>query len=363
MTNERYNRQLILPGFGAEAQQKSGQANVLVIGAGGLGVPVLQYLAGMGIGAIAIMDGDVVSLSNLHRQVLYNEADIGLSKATAAAQKLRNLNSAIQLTVFNTHLDVGNALRTIEPYDLVIDATDNFTSRYLINDACVILKKPFVYGAVHQYEGQVSVFNYRGGPTYRCLYPTIPALSEIPDCNTGGVLGVAPGIIGCYMALEAVKIITGIGESISGRLQLFDLLNSSQYIIQLIAKSINQQITSLQESYEVAGCFAVPNLPVSELLHWIETEKKFTLIDLRDEADFESAHLTNAQFFTTRVLQKNAANFEADAPVAAICYRGHRSLQAAAFLKEKYPQLSIYNVGAGMEGWLNDIGDKYIIHD
>ncbi len=188
----RYNRQLILPKFGAEAQQKLQQAKVLVIGAGGLGVPVLQYLAGMGVGTLGIMDGDAVHLTNLHRQVLYTEADIHLPKAQAAAQKLTALNSSIFIQTFPQHLSVDNALATIAPFDLVIDATDNFPARYLINDACVILKRPFVYGAVHQYEGQISVFNFESGPTYRCLFPNMPSASEIPDCNTGGVLGVAP---------------------------------------------------------------------------------------------------------------------------------------------------------------------------
>lgn len=363
VNNERYSRQLILPGFGPEAQHKLASAKVLVIGAGGLGVPVLQYLTGMGVGMIGIIDGDVVSLSNLHRQVLYTEADITLQKATIAARKLAQLNSTIYFNAINSYLTTENALPVIEPYDLIIDATDNFAARYLINDACVILEKPFVYGAVHQYEGQVSVFNVDGGPTYRCLYPAMPAINEIPDCNTGGVLGIAPGIIGCHMALEAVKLLTGIGKSISGQLQIFDLLNGSQYSIHLKAKPENQHITALQNSYELSTCTAVPDLPVKELLHWFETGKEFILLDFRDEEDFDTRHLLKAQFFTTSVLKQKADILDIHEPVAAICYRGHRSLQAAAFLKEKYPLLPVFNVTAGMEGWISQIGDKYLIHE
>lgn len=363
MDKSRYNRQLILPHFGEGGQSRLQQAKVLVIGAGGLGVPVLQYLAGMGVGTIGVMDGDSVTLSNLHRQVLYNEADVGLPKATVATQKLKGLNSTVHFNTINTCLTPENALTTIAFYDVVIDATDNFAARYLINDACVILNKPFVYGAVHQYEGQISVFNFNGGPTYRCLYPTMPAATEIPDCNRGGVLGVAPGIIGCYMALEAVKVLTGIGSSISGRLQVYDFLNSSQYVMQLKANPVNQQLTSLQKSYAITACSAIPNLAVKELLHWFEMEKEFLLLDLRDDTDFDETHLEKAQFFTTQLLQQNAGNFDAGVAVAAICYRGQRSLQAALYLKEKYPQLAIYNVGAGMEGWIQEIGNQYLIHE
>jgi sulfur-carrier protein adenylyltransferase/sulfurtransferase len=363
LNNQRYNRQLILSDFGEIAQQKLTQLKVLVIGAGGLGVPVLQYLTGMGVGAIGIMDGDTIHLSNLHRQVLYNEAEVGLNKATVATQKLQQLNSIVHFKTISQHLTTENALATITDYDLIIDATDNFTARYLINDACVILKKPYIYGAIHQYEGQVSVFNFEGGPTYRCLYPQMPAANEIPDCNTGGVLGVAPGIIGCHMALEAVKVITGLGQNLSGRLQIFDLLHNSQYTLQLKTNTANLQITSLQNNYDLPGCANIPNLSINELLQWIESGKKFILLDLRDEEDFEAAHVKDALYFTTQVLKNKAANFNIDIPVAAICYRGHRSLQAAAFLREKYSQLPVYNVGAGMEGWLNEIGDKYLIHE
>lgn len=359
----RYSRQLVLPQFGPEAQQQLQQAKVLVIGAGGLGVPVLQYLAGMGIGTLGIMDGDAVHLTNLHRQVLYTEADIHLPKALVAAQKLAALNSSITLQTFPQHLTVDNALHTIAPFDLVVDATDNFPARYLINDACVILKKPFVYGAVHQYEGQVSVFNCKDGPTYRCLFPNMPSASEIPDCNTGGVLGVAPGIVGCYMALEVVKVLTGIGESLSGTLLTLDLLDNNQYRLKLKANPANQHITQLQRSYDNATCTTIPVLAPTDLATWLKEGRKFTLLDLRDEADFEEEHIEGAQYFTTRSLEQGAAAIPQTAPVITICYRGHRSLQAAQYLQEKYPTLPLYHLATGMDGWRAELGQKHLVHE
>lgn len=360
---QRYQRQLNLPQFGSAAQQQLADAKVLVIGAGGLGVPVLQYLTGMGVGHIGIMDGDAVHLTNLHRQVLYTEADVHLPKAQIAAQKLKALNSSISIRPFAVHLEVGNALEMIAPYDLVIDATDNFPARYLVNDACVILKTPFVYGAVHQYEGQVSSFNFKGGPTYRCLYPTMPSAGEIPDCNTGGVLGVAPGMVGIYMALEAIKLITGIGENLSGKLLNLDLLSGNQYIFKLKANPANQHLTALQSSYADASCAAIPNLSIPELAAWLDNGKTFSLLDLRDEDDFDDEHIDKARFFTTRSLDQQEYVLPQNGPVVTICYRGHRSLQAAQYLKEKYSTLPVYHVAAGMDGWRAEMGQKHLVHE
>ena len=212
MNQERYTRQTILKGFGPEGQQKLAEAKVLVVGAGGLGVPVLTYLNAMGVGKIGIVDNDVVSITNLHRQVLYAQSDVGQSKVMAALVKLKAQNPATNLVVYNSFLDTKNALEIVAEYDVVVDTSDNFPTRYLVNDACVILKKPFIYGALHGYEGQVSVFNYQGGPTYRCLFPKMPMENEVPNCNEHGVLGIIPGIIGNLQALETVKVITGIRE-------------------------------------------------------------------------------------------------------------------------------------------------------
>ncbi|MDH5609789.1 MAG: HesA/MoeB/ThiF family protein, partial [Cyclobacteriaceae bacterium] len=221
---QRYSRHLLLPEIRQEGQQKLKNSRVLVVGAGGLGVPVLQYLTAAGVGTIGIVDFDTIDLSNLQRQVLYNEAEVGFSKSKTAAQKLARLNSDIQLIPYHLSLTSSNALDLIREYDLVVDGTDNFPTRYLVNDACVLLDKPLVYGSIFRFEGQVSVFNHKGGPNYRDLFPVPPPPELVPNCAEGGVLGVLPGIIGSMQASEAIKIITGIGETLSGRLFLYDSL-------------------------------------------------------------------------------------------------------------------------------------------
>ncbi len=360
-TFTRYNRQIQLPGFGYEGQQKLQQSSVLVIGAGGLGVPVLQYLVGMGVGTIGIADGDSVNLTNLHRQVLYGEADLQQSKVGTAVKKLTALNRQLRIQPFFENVTRDNVLSLINNYNVVIDATDNFSTRYLINDACVILNKPYVYGAVHQYEGQVSVFNYQDGPTYRCLYPVPPGEGEIPDCNTAGVLGIVPGIVGCQQALQAVKVITGVGKTLSGWLQIFDFLNDDQYKIKLKAKSQNKQITQLQQSYEAPVCHTVTAIKPMELNQWFEGRKTFYLMDVREENEFAQVHLQEANLFPLSSFNPAEIELPANTPVVTFCQKGSRSLQAAGLLQEKYPQLDIYSLQGGLEQWFVELGNQRII--
>lgn len=266
MTNERYTRQTILKGFGLVGQQKLAKAKVLVIGAGGLGVPVLTYLNAMGVGKIGVVDNDIVSITNLHRQVLYGQSDVGQSKVIAALEKLKAQNSETEIQVYNAFLTTKNALEIISDYDIVVDTSDNFPTRYLVNDACVILKKPFIYGALHGYEGQVSVFNYENGPTYRCFFPNMPKENEVPNCNEHGVLGIIPGIIGNLQALEAVKVITGIGEVLSGKLLIFDGLSQSYQKIKFKLQSENLEIKMLQDFYEWNDpCEIIPTFAADEV--------------------------------------------------------------------------------------------------
>ncbi|AKQ45626.1 hypothetical protein TH63_08140 [Rufibacter radiotolerans] len=354
----RYSRQVQLPGFGPEAQQKLQESRVLVIGAGGLGVPVLQYLAGMGVGVLGMVDGDHISLSNLHRQVLFTEAEVGKLKVEVAAQKLAQLNSSIQLVPFPFPLTPANALEIISQYDLVIDATDSFEARYLINDACVILNKPFVYGALHQFEGQVSVFNLNGGPTYRCLYPTPPSAQEIPDCNAGGVLGVVPGLVGCQQALEAVKVLTGIGKPLSGYLLLLDFLNQSQYRVKLKAKPENQNITGLQASYALASCTTVPEVQPQELWSWLEAGKEMNLLDVREMAEFTSGHLAQAKPMPLSQFENSIMPISQDVPVVLYCQKGGRSLKAAKLLLSHREGRQVYSLAGGLDDWLEVNGQK-----
>ena len=229
--NERYIRHIQLDEVGSSGQQKLGNAKVLVIGAGGLGCPILQYLATSGIGTLGIVDHDIVSLSNLHRQILYTTADIGKNKALVAQQKLQELNSEINIKAHSVALTVENCLDILKAYDIVVDGTDNFVTRYLINDACLLLDKPMVFGALYKFEGQVSVFNYKNGPSYRCLFPNPPAAGEVPNCNEIGVLGVLPGIIGLLQANEVLKIILEIGQVLSGQILYINTLNYQQRIL------------------------------------------------------------------------------------------------------------------------------------
>jgi molybdopterin/thiamine biosynthesis adenylyltransferase/rhodanese-related sulfurtransferase len=358
---ERYSRQIVLKGFGAEAQEKLQHSKVLVVGAGGLGVPALQYLAGMGVGTIGIIDGDTIGISNLNRQVLYYESEVGLTKAGVASKKLFQQNPSINVQTVQAFLSVDNALDIIEKYDLVIDATDNFSARYLINDACVILGKPFIYGAIQEYEGHVSVFNFNGGPTYRCLYPDFPSPGEIPDCNTAGVLGVVPGIIGTHQALEAVKVITGIGKTASGYLRIFDLLNNHQYEIKLKAKPDNRQIKQLQENYDAPNCSSIPVITPDELFDWLTSEKEFLLIDVREKEEYEQGHLITSSlkplsnFSVQNVLGRIAL------PIVTFCQKGGRSMKAAAMLREKDLDVEVYSLQGGMDQWIKEMGTKLIV--
>src|SRR6202041_3166433 len=221
---ERSSRHLIIPEAGMDGQLKLNQAKVLCIGTGGLGAPLGLYLAAAGVGRIGLVDFDRVDDSNLQRQVLFSTQDVGRPKIEAAADRLRGLNPDIQIDAFDTHLSSENALEILRDWDIIVDGTDNFPTRYLVNDACVLMDKPNVYGSIFRFEGQVTVFNYKGGPCYRCLYPEPPPPGLVPSCAEGGVLGVLPGIVGSLQAMETIKLILGIGEPLAGRLLLFDAL-------------------------------------------------------------------------------------------------------------------------------------------
>src|SRR5476651_98295 len=220
----RYSRHLILPEVGLAGQKKIKAASVLCIGAGGLGSPIAMYLAAAGIGKLGIVDFDTVDFSNLQRQILHTDADVGRSKAESAKETIRGINPHCEVVLHNTRISSENALDLIRPYDIVVDGTDNFPTRYLVNDACVILKKPNVYGSIFRFEGQATIFAYPGGPCYRCLYPEPPPPGLVPSCAEGGVLGILPGTIGLIQATETVKLILGIGEPLKGRLLLYDAL-------------------------------------------------------------------------------------------------------------------------------------------
>ncbi|MDO1514220.1 HesA/MoeB/ThiF family protein [Maribacter confluentis] len=347
MNDNRYLRQTTLKGFGNEGQQKLSSAKVLVVGAGGLGVPVLTYLNAMGVGTLGIVDNDVVSLSNLHRQVLYTEKMVGQPKVLAAKNQLLAQNTNTEIIVHQTFLTVLNALQIIGDYDVVIDATDNFPTRYLINDACVILNKPFVYGALHGFEGQVSVFNYGDGPTYRCLFPEMPGADAVPNCNDYGVLGIVPGIIGNLQALETVKIITGIGEVLSGVLLLFDGLSQRFQRMNLSLNPKNKSLIQLEKSYEFECEIPIASIEAKNFQQ-IYTPGGTELVDVRTIKEFSRQYIAGAKHIPLSELKERANEIDLRTPVYIICQSGVRSKKAIALLRELFPSNEFVNVLGGM---------------
>jgi molybdopterin/thiamine biosynthesis adenylyltransferase len=245
----RYRRQIMIPEIGIDGQENLKRASVLIVGAGGIGCPVLQYLSAAGIGRIGIVEFGMVDENNLQRQILYGSQDVGKLKSIIVKDRLKHLNDLIQLEIYNLKLVSKNALGIINGYDIIIDATDNYSTRYLINDACVILNKPMVHGSIYVHEGQVSVFNYRGGPTYRCYNPCDSKHYLNPESSETGLFGVVPGLTGTYMASETIKIFTGIGDVLSGKVLYFNLLNNTNYIIHIGNISDNHNIRELQNDY------------------------------------------------------------------------------------------------------------------
>lgn len=348
MNLERYKRQTILKEFGPESQLKLKQAMVLVVGAGGLGIPVLTYLNAMGVGTLGIIDADEVAISNLHRQVLYDEKDIGQPKVNVAVKKLKSQNSDTNLILLKTLLSRDNALDIIKDYDLVVDASDNFPTRYLINDACVILKKPFVYGALHGFEGQVSVFNYQGGPTYRCLFPNMPSANELPNCDEHGVLGIIPGIVGNLQALEVIKVLTGIGEVLAGQLLLYNGLAQNLQKIKFAANPKNLRIEVLQSNYGSDCATDLKAIEASDFEVLLRSET-IQAIDVRTLMEYEKFHLKNTLNHPLSEIENWKLHINVDKPIYLICQSGIRSLKAQLYLQDYKPQANFINVKGGID--------------
>lgn len=348
MKIDRYIRQTGLKGFGPEAQAQLGASRVLVVGLGGLGIPVVQYLNAMGVGTLGLVEQDVVDLSNLQRQVLYTESDVNRPKLDLAHEFLKQRNSGTEIHTYDSFLNRQNALDIIQGYDLVVDASDNFATRYLINDSCVILRKPFVYGALHGFEGQVCVFNYQGGPTYRCLFPEMPEIHEIPDCNTNGVLGVIPGIVGSLQALEAVKVLTATGNVLSGLLMLYNGLDQSVRKISFPLNPKNLGITSLREHYGEPGCRIDEEIGNAAFTGMIERGEPIRIIDVRDPGEFENMRLPGSVNIPLTSLSLHREEFEMQKTVYLICATGKRSREALQWIKANFPQLTAYSVEGGI---------------
>ncbi len=330
--NIRYNRQIILPNWGVEAQEKVKVSRVAVIGAGGLGCPVLSYLVAAGVGTIGVMDFDVVEVSNLQRQVIYDMDDIGINKAMAASQKLKAFNPLVNIIALDKGLEKSNALEIIGEYDLVVDATDNFETRYLINDACVLLNKPFVFASIIGFEGQVSVFNYKDGPTYRCLYPEPPAKENAPNCNENGVIGALAGTIGAIQANEVLKIISGVGEPLAGKLLIVNLLNNKFSTLEITAVAENKKIKSLGEYDIICNNDHITFLPHRDFAEKFSQIPHLT-IDVSDEYEFVPIEKGAKNIPLYEIEEYGFGTITV--PLVLYCKSGLRSKQAALLLSKK----------------------------
>jgi sulfur-carrier protein adenylyltransferase/sulfurtransferase len=357
---DRYQRQMILKNFGEAGQQKLLQAKVLVIGSGGLGCPALQYLAAAGIGTIGIVDDDVVALSNLHRQILFTVNDIGLSKATTAATVLQKSNSEINIIAYAERLTTQNAFSIMALYDIIIDGTDNFASRYMINDACVLLNKTLVYGAVSQYEGQVAVFNCLGenAVNYRDLFPHPPKENEVLNCAEAGVLGVLPGIIGTMQANETIKLITFIGKPLINRLLTYNALNNQMYEVELSANPetralIPKDKTAFEQTDYDWFCSAAIDPQEIDIVFFNEllSSGDINIIDVRELDELPVIKEFAHQKIPLSQLAENFSLLNAPA-VVAICQSGKRSLQAAKQLTAFFgTSKKIYSLHGGITLW------------
>jgi adenylyltransferase/sulfurtransferase len=345
---QRYSRHLILEGFGWEAQTKLKNARVLMAGAGGLGCPALFYLTAAGVGHISIIDDDTVALSNLQRQVLFTIDDIGKPKAIAACERLSRLNNQIELHPYPERITVDNAPDLIKDHDLVIDGTDNFATRYLLNDACVLLHKPLVYGAIFKFSGQVSVFNWNNGPTYRCLFPEPPQAGEMPSCGEIGVLGVLPGIIGAWQATEAIKIITGIGQPLSGKLLTFDLLSTQEESFEYTDIESNILIDKMG-NYDETCAPAFNEVDSQTVKQWL-AEEKVQLIDVRETNEYEAFHI-GGKNIPLSVLEKRIQEIDPEQITVIHCQSGIRSKKAIDLIQNHFPGIRIYNLKGGISGF------------
>ncbi len=352
----RYNRHIIIPDFGLDAQKKLKAARVLIVGSGGLGSPVLLYLAAAGVGTIGLIDFDVVDDSNLQRQVLFGVEDVGKLKVDAAKKRIQSLNPHTNVITYNTQLTSKNALELISQYDVVADGTDNFPTRYLVNDASVIAGKPNVYASIFQFEGQVSVFNYTNakgetGPNYRDLYPTPPAPGLVPNCAEGGVLGVLCGIIGSLQANEVIKVITGIGEPLSGRFFVFDALTFETRTLRISKQASTPEIKELIDYEQFCGVKVVEKkikeITVDEFVAWQKEGADIQVIDVREPAEYAQVNI-GALLIPLATVADRADEISRDKKVVVHCKMGGRSAKAIRELEEKFGFDNLYNLKGGI---------------
>jgi molybdopterin/thiamine biosynthesis adenylyltransferase/rhodanese-related sulfurtransferase len=367
----RYSRHLIIPEFNIEGQRKLKAAKVLVVGTGGLGAPLLQYLSAAGVGTIGILDFDVVDASNLQRQVLFTLADVGRPKVEAAVDRLRAQNPFVDYVLHNVRLTAENALEIIAQYDVVADGTDNFQTRYLVNDACVLLGKTNVYASIFRFEGQASVFNYRDekgewSPNYRDLFPEPPPAGLVPSCAEGGVIGVLPGILGSIQANEVIKVVTGVGETLAGRLFLLDALTFETRTLDVVRDPQNPlngthpTQTGLIDYDQFCGipkadeAKQVKEITVQELATWRNLRQDFQLIDVREAYEYEIANLGGV-LIPLKTVAGHADKVALDKKVVVHCRSGKRSADAIRVLEAQFGFQNLYNLKGGILAWADEV--------
>ncbi|HLZ15728.1 MAG TPA: ThiF family adenylyltransferase [Cyclobacteriaceae bacterium] len=355
---DRYSRHLALPGFSEETQLGLKKATVAVVGAGGLGSPVLLYLAAAGVGRLKVIDHDVVSESNLQRQILFNTEDLGKRKSSVAISKLCQLNpnSYFQEIPFRIHSK--NAFELLSDVDVVADCSDNFPTRYLLNDACVLLNKVLVYGSVFRFEGQVSVFNYQGGCTYRDLYPVPPSPGSVMDCEQGGVLGTLCGMVGSLQANEVIKIATGIGEPLSGRLLIFDSATAETTRIEIPPQNQREKIKNLIDYDEFCGLtqtkYSMKEVTVQELKKLLDAKADFQFIDVREPHEYDICNL-GAELIPQAEIPHNVDKISKDKQVIVHCRSGARSGNMVQWLEKNHGFTNLYNLKGGILAWAKEI--------
>jgi adenylyltransferase/sulfurtransferase len=364
----RYSRHLLLPEVGEEGQRRLKAARVLCVGAGGLGSPAALYLAAAGIGTLGLVDFDVVDFSNLQRQIIHGTGDVGRSKLESAQTKIEALNPEVHVETFDAHFSVANAKTLVEAFDVIVDGTDNFPARYLVNDACVMYGRPNAWGSIFRFEGQASVFAAPGGPCYRCLHPEPPPPGLVPSCAEAGVLGVLPGIIGTIQATEALKLILGIGESLAGRFLVYDALKMRFRDLKLPKDpdcpvcGVRPTITTLHES--AASCETRKSggqeCSVRELKARIDAGRAPVILDVRERSEAAICSLPGSRLIPLGELPRRLTELDPNAEIVVHCKSGGRSAQAVALLREKgFRRAS--NLTGGILSWINEI-DQSLAH-
>jgi adenylyltransferase/sulfurtransferase len=370
---QRYSRHILMPEVGVEGQKKLKQASVLIVGLGGLGSPLAMYLAAAGIGRLGLVDGDVVDYTNLQRQVIYSTDQVGQSKLDSAAMRIMGINPYVKIKTYNTFLTSENALEICSPYDLIIDGTDNFATRYLVNDVCVLLDKPNVHGSIFRFDGQISVFYAKEGPCYRCLYPGPPPPGLVPSCAEGGVFGILPGIIGMIQATEAIKLIIGKGDPLIGRLLLFDALGMKFRELKLNKNpdcplcaenpTINKLIdyeqfcgvnhlsqTALEPDWEIS-----PN----DLKISLDARENLTILDVRQPQEYAICHVPDSKLIPLPNLEVSLHELDRDQEIVVLCRSGMRSAQAVKFMREAGFH-KVKNLKGGILAWAEEVDPSMV---